>query len=220
MKIQTKICGLTRQQDIQTAVQAGTDAIGFVFYPPSPRYITIEQASELAKNIPAFTTVVALVVNMLEQDLVTLSHYVPFDIIQFHGDESAHVCHLMAQRVCKRWIKAIRVKPDDTSEIILDKINELSKFGASGVILDTFNEQVFGGTGQAFDWTKIPHNSPIPIYLAGGLTPENIGDITANKALVTKITGVDVSGGVELSKGVKDAEKMQKFIENVRKIGD
>ncbi|ELA08014.1 N-(5'-phosphoribosyl)anthranilate isomerase [Moraxella macacae 0408225] len=215
-KLSVKFCGLTRVDDVKTAVNLGVDALGLVFVEQSPRYISLEQAALLSLEIPAFTTVVALVVNMPEQELVALSHQVRFDVVQFHGDESAHACHLMSQRICKRWIKAIRIKPDDTRSSILSQINELAKFGASGVILDTFNAQMFGGTGESFDWNKIPGNAPLPIYLAGGLTPDNIGQVIANQDLVEKIHGVDVSGGIEYKKGLKCEKKMAMFMDQLK----
>lgn len=214
--LSVKFCGFTRADEIKKAVSLGVDAIGLVFYPPSPRHVSFDEAMTLAKSVPAFTSIVALVVNMPEQDLVALSHYVPFDVVQFHGDESARECGLMAQRVCKRWIKAIRVKPCDDSDSILNQIQALADCGASGVILDTFNDKAFGGTGQRFDWDKIPDNSPLPIYLAGGLNSNNIGDVVGDKSLMSKIAGVDVSGGIEREKGVKCGEKMADFIKNLK----
>lgn len=213
--LSVKFCGLTNEKDVKTAVDLGANAVGLVFYPPSPRNISLDDAIVLSQTIPAFVTIVVLVVNMPEQDLVALSHQVAFDVVQFHGDEMALECSLMAQRVCKRWIKAIRVKDDDTQETILNQINELKKFGACGVVLDTFSETAFGGTGHSFDWSKVPDNSPLPIYLAGGLTPENIGEIVNNQSLMAKIKGVDVSGGIEREKGVKCEIKMAEFMKNL-----
>lgn len=193
--------------DIKNAVNLGVDAIGLVFYPPSPRAVSIEQAQILVKAVPAFTTVVALVVNMSEPELVALTKQVPCDVIQFHGDESPLLCKLMAERIGKRWIKAIRVKDTDTSDSILAKVGELQDCGASGVLLDLYHPDKFGGTGERFDWDKIPDNSPLPIILAGGLTAENVA-----KTKDLPIYGVDVSGGIESQKGVKSLEKMTEFI--------
>lgn len=212
MKTAVKFCGFTQVEDIKNAVHLGVDAIGLVFYPPSPRYVTPEQASELAKAVPAFTTVVALVVNMPEQELVYLAHHVPFDIVQFHGDETPLACQLMADRIGKRWIKAIRIGEQDTSDTILAQIQELKDFGACGVLLDAYHPDKFGGTGERFDWDKIPANSPLPIILAGGLTADNVADAIAK----THVYGVDVSGGIESAKGVKSLEKMSEFLQNVR----
>lgn len=212
MNTAVKFCGFTQADDIKNAVSLGVDAIGLVFYPPSPRAVTPEQASELAKAVPAFTTIVALVVNMPEQDLVYLAHHVPFDVVQFHGDETPFACQLMADRICKRWIKAIRVKDDDTSDTILAQIAELKSFGASGVLLDLYHPDKFGGTGERFDWDKIPKDSPLPIILAGGLTVDNVG-----KTRDLPIDGVDVSGGIESAKGVKSLQKMTDFLAKVKR---
>ena len=151
-----KFCGFTQLEDITNAVNLGVDAVGFVFYEPSPRAVTPEQACELAKAVPAFTTVVALVVNMPEQELVYLSHHVPFDIVQFHGDETPRECKLMADRINKRWIKALRISHDDTTETIVTQIQALKDFGACSVLLDAYHPDKFGGTGDSFDGKKSP----------------------------------------------------------------
>ncbi len=209
-----KFCGFTQIQDIHVAIQLGADAIGLVLYPQSPRAISVEDAIALAKAVPAFTTLVALVVNMPEQELVYLAHHLPFDIIQFHGDESALQCQLMADRVCKRWIKAIRVQPSDTTESLLAQLHELAKLGASGALLDAYHPDKFGGTGEHFDWDKIPKHSPLPIILAGGLTADNVVDAI----MQTGVYGVDVSGGIESAKGKKDPKKMTDFLAKVCKL--
>lgn len=214
-KLATKFCGLTRTDDLRTAIQLGVSAVGLVFYPKSPRFVDIITAQRLVAQTPAFTTVVALVVNMEQNELENLARQVAFDIVQFHGDETPAECQSLAKSINKRWIKAIRVKVDDASDDIYHKINELQSCGASGVILDTFSDNAYGGTGHRFDWDKIPNDSPLPIYLAGGLTPENIGQIVNNHALMTKIAGVDVSGGIEKEKGVKCRERMRGFMENL-----
>lgn len=205
-----KFCGLTQAQDVANAVKLGVDAIGLVFYPPSPRAVTVEQAIKLVKAIPVFITVVALVVNLSEQELVALAKQVPFDVIQFHGDESPLTCQQMAKHVGKRWIKAIRVREEDDEVSILLKINELYDHGASGVLLDLYHPDKFGGTGERFDWGKLPKNSPLPMILAGGLTADNVA-----QACELPIYGVDVSGGIESQKGVKDLEKMMDFVKKL-----
>lgn len=177
-----KFCGFTRTDNLQTAIALGVNAVGLVFYPLSPRAVSIATAQTLVSAVPAFTTIVALVVNMGQDELVNLAKEVAFDIIQFHGDETPAKCQTLARAVNKRWIKAIRVKNDDTSDTLLNQINALKAYGASGVILDAFSDTAYGGTGLVFDWTKIPDNSPLPIYLAGGLTPDAIGEIVNNQA--------------------------------------
>lgn len=206
-----KFCGFTQTDDIKNAINLGVDAIGLVFYPPSPRAVSVEQAQTLIKAVPAFTTIVALVVNMSETELMSLARQVAFDVVQFHGDESALACRLMAERIGKRWIKAIRVRDDDDKKSILLKINELYENGASGVLLDLYHPEKFGGTGERFDWEKIPKTSPLPIILAGGLTAQNVA-----KTKNLPIYGVDVSGGIESTKGIKSLEKMAEFVYQVR----
>ncbi len=211
-----KFCGLNKPEDVAWATALGVSAVGFVLYEKSARAVSIDEAVQLAKCVPPFVTVVALVVNMPEQDLVYLAHHMPFDVVQFHGDESAHQCHLMADRIGKRWIKAIGIQPDDTSESILQKLHELKHFGASGALLDTYEPTQYGGTGRSFDWSKIPKNPPLPIILAGGLTAQNVADAIAQ----TGVYAVDVSGGIEKEKGVKCKERMQAFIRAVNDADD
>lgn len=209
MKVRTKICGLTRPQDIQSAVQAGVDAIGLVFYPPSPRAVNIEQAIDLVKYIPPYVQVVGLFVNATLEEISEICRQVPIDILQFHGDESPKQCQNIAQKLGRRWYKAIQVK--DGMDI-LQTIQPYQQYGASAILLDAYHPDLKGGTGHSFDWTTFP-KADIPLILAGGLNPENVADAIA----LTQPYAVDVSGGVEQAKGVKDSEKMRKFIENVRK---
>ena len=213
--MKVKFCGFTRSEDLKAAVALGVDAVGLVFYPPSPRYVDMVAARSLVADLPPFMNVVALVVNMAEDEFVQLVDTVPFDVVQFHGDETAADCQRLANLTKKRWYKAIRVQESDTAESLLTQIHELKAHGASGVLLDAYHPDKFGGTGQAFDWTKIPTNSPLPIILAGGLTPDNVASITHDE-LANRLYGLDVSGGIEKAKGVKCAEKMSKFIDHAR----
>lgn len=203
-----KFCGMTNQQDLVQAIDLGVCAVGFVFYPPSPRAIDVDKACSLVSLLPPFVSVVALVVNMSKQDLQNLSKHVAFDVVQFHGDESASQCQLLAQSIGKRWIKAVAIQAQDTSQMIMQKLSELKAFGASGVLLDTYHANQFGGTGMCFDWSKIPQNPPLPIILAGGLTADNVGQAL----MQTNVYGVDVSSGIESSKGIKCPKKMRQFI--------
>lgn len=209
-----KFCGFTHAEHIAQAVALNVSAIGLVFYPPSPRAVTAEQACELVKNIPPFTTIVALVVNIGETELNNLVKNVPFDVIQFHGDESPSECEKLANSVQKRWYKAIRVKDSDTLASLNQQIDILKNHGASGVLLDAYHADKFGGTGERFDWDKIPKNASLPIILAGGLTAENVGEAIRQ----TGVYGVDVSGGIEVAKGQKDLGKMQDFVNKVRNL--
>ena len=209
MRTRAKICGITRVQDVQSGVQAGADAIGFVFFPPSPRNVTIEQAKVLSKHAPAYVQLVGLFVNAsLEQIQETLLD-VPLDIIQFHGDETPKDCQAIAAQVGRRWYKAIQVKPE------LDVVAEVQRFqqaGASAVLLDAWHPELKGGTGHSFDWSQFP-KLDIPLILAGGLTPTNVED-------AIKTTGayaVDVSGGVESAKGIKDQQLIENFMQGVHR---
>ncbi|MDO4223046.1 MAG: phosphoribosylanthranilate isomerase [Acinetobacter sp.] len=210
MNIRSKICGLTRSQDIRHAVHAGVDAIGLVFYPPSPRAVSVEQAQELVKCIPPYVQVVGLFVNADVSEIEQVLRRVPLDILQFHGDETAEQCQTIAQTVGRRWYKAIQVKNDVDNEQLLAEIHCYYQHGASAILLDAYHPDLKGGTGHAFDWTKFP-KSDIPLILAGGLNPENVADAIA----LTQPYAVDVSGGVEREKGIKDADKMTQFLQVV-----
>ena len=208
-----KFCGFTQLADIQTAAQLGADAVGLVFYPPSPRAVTSLQAQNLVKSVPAFVTVVALAVNMSADELIELANNVPFDIIQFHGDESPEHCQQLAKAVNKRWIKALRINTDsDTLDTVCAQINDFAAAGASSILLDAYHQQKYGGTGARFDWNLIPKDSTLPIILAGGLDAQNVA---ATRDL--PIYGVDVSGGIESDKGKKDSAKMRAFMKAVKR---
>lgn len=197
-----KICGITRTEDLNAAVVAGADAIGFVFYPPSPRFLTAGQAAMLARQVPPFVTRVGLFVNAEATTVRATLAQVPIDLLQFHGDEDAHYC----EQFGRPYIKAARVKPG------LDLLEFARAFpGAQGLLFDTWVE-AYGGAGQSFDWSLIPENLPLPMVLSGGLHAGNIVDAV----IKTRPWAVDVSSGVELSKGIKDAEKIAAFIAAVR----
>lgn len=207
LRTRAKICGLTRAEDVVAAVNAGVDAIGFVFYEPSPRAVTASQAKVLIKHLPAYVQVVGLFVNATLKEIEATLNTVTLDVIQFHGDESPEKCEMIANRLNKRWYKAIQVKPD------LDVLAEIQKFyavGASAVLLDAWHPDLKGGTGHAFDWEKFP-KLEIPLILAGGLNPENIEDAIKT----TQPFAVDVSGGVESAKGRKDQQLIERFMQGV-----
>ena len=210
--MQVKFCGFTQASDVQQAIELGADALGFVFYPPSPRAVTAEQAQNLVQQVPAFVTVVALVVNIQPSELLALADSVDFDVIQFHGDESAEQCQQLAKSVNKRWVKALRINQDTHDlQSIQSQIKDYAQAGASSILLDAYHKDAYGGTGERFDWLLIPKDSALPIILAGGLTPDNIGE-----TLKLPIQAVDVSGGIESAKGIKDAGKMAAFIRAVK----
>ena len=208
-----KFCGFTQLSDINAAVQLGVDAVGLVFYPPSPRAVTIEQAQSLSASLPAFISIVALVVNMPRAELIELANQVAFDIIQFHGDETPEQCAQLASAVNKRWIKALRINADQhTAASVSAEINEFAAAGANSILLDAYHPHKYGGTGARFDWSLLPQDSLLPIILAGGLDADNVA-----ATLDLPIYAVDVSGGIESDKGKKDAAKMRAFMKAVKR---
>ena len=199
-----KICGLTREADVDAAVAAGADALGFVFYAPSPRNVVTGTAARLIARIPAFVTTVGLFVNADPDAVRAVLTQVPLDLLQFHGDEDANYCRQFG----RPWIKAARMRPG------FDLLEYAARFeGASGLLLDAFVDG-YGGGGKTFDWSLIPANLPLPVILSGGLYAGNVE--AAVKAV--RPWAVDVSSGVEQdgAKGIKDAVKIVDFIAGVR----
>ena len=206
MKTRIKICGLTREADVDAAVAAGADAIGFVFYPPSPRYVAPQRAAELARRIPPFVDVVGLFVNEAPEVDRAACEAVPINVLQFHGDEDAAYCRQFA----RPYLRAARVRPG------LDLVEFVSLFpDARGLLLDAFVEG-YGGGGHVFDWTLIPPNLPSYLVLSGGLTADNVSDAIRR----VRPVAVDVSSGVEMSKGIKDHSKIAAFVAAVRKADE
>jgi phosphoribosylanthranilate isomerase len=202
--VRIKICGLTRNQDVQVAVAEGADALGFVLYAPSPRAVTAEQAASLIIHAPAFVTTVALLVNESAEEIYRALDVCSFDLLQFHGDESPEFC----RQFNRPYMKAIRVR---SAEDIHRAVQQYPDTKA--LLLDAYVENLPGGTGQAFDWRLIPELS-IPWVLAGGLNANNVADAVNQ----VKPFAVDVSGGVEASKGIKDVQKIKDFISEVRNV--
>ncbi|MCK9388392.1 MAG: phosphoribosylanthranilate isomerase [Sulfuritalea sp.] len=200
-----KICGITREEDLAAAVATGADALGFVFYAPSPRYVTPQRAAQLVAQVPAFVTKVGLFVNAAPTTVRAVLEQVSLDLLQFHGDEDAAYCCQFG----RPWIKAARVKPGS------DLLEYASAFagapGISGLLLDAHVEG-YGGGGKTFDWSLIPQSLPLPVILSGGLHPGNI--VEAVRAV--RPWAVDVSSGVESARGIKDAQKITEFIAGVR----
>lgn len=200
-----KICGITRVEDALAAAQAGADAIGLVFHAASPRAVGVEQARAIAQAMPPFVTVVGLFVDAPETAIRAVLEQVPLDLLQFHGDEPDSFC----QRFARPYLKAVRVRPGDD-------LNALASNwpGACGILLDSYKPGVPGGTGETFDWSMIPSQRPWTLVLAGGLQADNVRqaiDMTAPWA-------VDVSGGVEAAKGIKDIDKINAFIHEVKRV--
>ncbi len=204
-RTRVKICGITRVEDAVSAVNAGADAIGLVFYAPSPRFVTIEQAQKIVAAIPPFVSVVGLFVNAPKAEIESVMSEVHLDILQFHGDESAQEC----EQINLPYYKAIRVKAD--TNLLQYEVEFKS---AKALLLDTFSEAAVGGTGQVFDWGLIPKNLVKPVILAGGLTAENV----ALAIEQVRPYAVDVSGGVEASKGVKAPVKIAAFMQAVAEL--
>lgn len=202
LRTRVKICGITRIEDALEAVKQGADAIGLVFYPQSPRYVTPEQAAAIASKIPAFVSIVGLFVDADAAKIKQVLSKVRLDLLQFHGDEPPAQC----RQFSIPYMKAVRVKTDTN---LVQYAAEYAD--AKALLLDAFAEGVPGGTGQVFDWTLIPQNLALPVVLAGGLNAENVGQAISH----VKPYAVDVSGGVEVSKGIKDAAKIAAFMQGV-----
>ncbi|MGP0174451.1 phosphoribosylanthranilate isomerase [Pseudomonas sp. NCHU5208] len=202
MRVRSKICGITRVEDALAAVEAGADAIGLVFYAKSPRAVSIEQAQAIVAALPPFVTSVGLFVDMPREALQAVLAQVPLDLLQFHGEESPADCEGHG----RPYIKALRVRPGEDVAALLAPYA-----GARGILLDTFVEGVPGGTGAAFDWSLVPREAGKSIILAGGLTAGNVAQAIAQ----VRPYAVDVSGGVEVAKGIKDAGKIHAFLQAV-----
>jgi phosphoribosylanthranilate isomerase len=203
MRTRVKICGITRIEDAIAAAQAGADAIGFVFDLKSPRHVHPDQALKITRALPPFITTVGLFVNPAPDTVEGVLGHVPLDLIQFHGNEKPEQC----RRYHRSYIKAIHMKPD------VDLREMARLYGdAAGLLLDTYVADAAGGSGQAFDWNRIPQDLGKPVILAGGLTPQNVAEAVRK----VRPFAVDVSSGVEQSKGIKDANKISAFIEEVK----
>lgn len=198
--VRSKICGITRIEDALAAAEAGADAIGLVFYAKSPRAVDVQQAREIVRALPPFVTTVGLFVNASRCELNEILEAVPLDLLQFHGDETPADC----EGYNRPYIKALRVRPGDDLEAACKLYRS-----ASGILLDTYVAGVPGGTGEAFDWSLVPAGLSKPIILAGGLSPANVAEAIAR----VKPWAVDVSGGVEQGKGIKDHAKIRAFID-------
>ncbi|VAW92354.1 Phosphoribosylanthranilate isomerase [hydrothermal vent metagenome] len=205
-RTRVKICGITRIEDADAAVRAGVDALGLVFYAASPRSVSAGKAADIVADLPPFVTTVGLFVDADKQGVDDVLAQVPLDCLQFHGAESAEYC----EQFKRPYIKAIRVNEQT------DLRSEVERFAsAQALLLDTYVKDTPGGTGQTFNWQLIPKQPGKPIILAGGLNSENVGDAIK----VVSPYAVDVSGGVEASKGIKDHDKIKQFIHEVQCIG-
>ncbi len=200
-----KICGITRIEDALAAARAGADAIGLVFHAASPRAVSIEQARAIVQALPPFVTSVGLFVDANEERIRQVLEQVPLDMLQFHGDEPDAFC----QRFARPYLKAVRVRAGDDLDTLASRWP-----GAQGILLDSYKPGVPGGTGETFDWSMIPAQRSWTLILAGGLQADNVRqaiDLTAPWA-------VDVSGGVEAARGIKDIAKINAFIQEVKRV--
>ena len=199
MAVRVKICGITRLQDLHAACDAGADALGFVFYEKSPRHVSIAAAAALLRELPPFVQSVGLFVNAEPAFIEAVLQAVPLDLLQFHGDETPADC----ARFGRPFIKAERVNRES------DLLKCAADFDAArGLLLDAWVPGMPGGTGERFDWSLIPPDLPKPVILSGGLTPDNVAEAVRR----VRPWAVDVSSGVEVTKGIKDAYLIAQFI--------
>ena len=207
-----KICGITRPDDGRHAARAGADAIGLVFYPPSPRYVSPRQAADIVAALPPFVTTVGLFVDAPPEQIAALLEQVPLDMLQFHGDESPAYCAAFQ----RPWIKALRMRDGVDPRVEADRYGAA---GARGLLVDSYVPGVPGGTGERFDWDRLPADPSLPLVLAGGLDPANVAEAVRR----VRPWAVDVSGGVEVlgvdgrrQGGIKDPGAVSAFIRAAR----
>ncbi len=205
MRTRVKICGITRHEDALEAARLGADAIGLVFYAPSARAVGITQAQDIVRGLPAFITVVGLFVNATADEIRAVLTQVRLDTLQFHGDETPEQCRAYA----RPYIKAVSMRVGvDLRACARDYAD------SAALLLDTHDEHTPGGTGQTFDWSRIPGGLDKALILAGGLTPDNV----AQAVRQVRPYAVDVSGGVETAKGIKSHQQMARFINEVNHV--
>lgn len=201
--VRVKICGITRVEDALSCARLGADAIGLVFYAPSTRNVTVEQARAILAALPPFITTVGLFVDAQAAEVQAVLDQLPLEVLQFHGNEPVQYCRSFG----RPYLKALRVKPG------VDLVQYASAYsGARALLLDAHIEGVAGGSGQTFDWSLIPPRLSLPVVLSGGLSPDNVAEGIRR----IQPAAVDVSSGVEAAKGIKDAEKIAAFMQGVR----
>jgi phosphoribosylanthranilate isomerase len=203
--VKVKICGITNIEDAQAAVDMGADILGFNFYPPSPRYLTVAQAIEIIDQIPTFVDTAGIMVNPTIEQIKEITAQGFLNWIQLHGDETPQFCDSLAWFHVKT-MKAIRIKgPED--------IERMNQYYTDAILLDAFNAKLYGGTGHSFDWDFIGEMYAKRIFLAGGINPEN-----AAAAVQTGLYGIDVCSGIESAPGKKDHEKMKQLFDNIQHV--
>ena len=203
MRTRIKICGITQPEHARVAAHLGADAVGLVFYSPSPRAVELAQAQTIVRTLPPFVSPVALFVNPTRAEVESVLEACPINILQFHGDETPDFCASFG----RPYLKAIRVR--EGANLVEYAASYAS---AAGCLFDAYNDALYGGTGDTFDWKLIPTHLPQPLVLSGGLNPKNVGEAVRR----VRPWAVDVSSGVEVAKGVKDEQLMAAFIAGVR----
>jgi phosphoribosylanthranilate isomerase len=213
LRTRIKICGLTRAEDVAEVVAAGADAIGFVFYPPSPRYVSAADAAALVRQVPPFVSTVGLFVNPTLTQVQEVLAQVPLALLQFHGDETPEYCAMISAAVGRPFMRAARVGDTTTADDLLQLDAQYRQASPLfvGLLLDTLVAQ-YGGSGKVFDWSLIPKELAPRVVLSGGLNVHNATDAV----LRVRPYAVDISSGVEAAKGIKDPEKIRAFIAAVR----
>ena len=214
-----KICGLTREQDVDAAVAAGVDAIGFVLYAPSARYVSPARAAELAARLPPFVTPVLLFVNAPATEIIAACQRIQGALVQFHGDEAPDECQHIAQKSTRPFIKAARIPIQAetlNAPLNFDLVKYANNFKSAQAILLDAHVEGFGGGGKTFNWSLLPPSVNAHLVLSGGLTPANVGDGISKVRPRGKTLAVDVSSGVEISKGIKSPELISQFVAAVR----
>lgn len=210
-----KICGMTREADVDASVAAGADAVGFVMYRPSPRYVTPERAAELARRLPPFVTPVLLFVNETASHIAACCRLLPTALLQFHGDETPEQCQEATGGGARAYLRAARIPLGDAA-LQFDLVEFAQTFrGAQALLLDAHVEG-YGGGGRSFNWSLLPPSVDCHLVLGGGLTPANVTDGILQVRPRCRSLAVDVSSGVEMSKGIKDATKIHQFVAAVR----
>jgi phosphoribosylanthranilate isomerase len=209
-----KMCGFTREADVQAAAEAGADALGFVLYPPSPRNVSIERAAELAQLLPAFVSPVLLFVNDSAERIRQACAAVPGAVLQFHGDETPEFCEAMSQATGRPHLKAARIPLTEAARFDLVKFAEIHQ-KAQAILLDAHVDG-FGGGGKTFNWSLLPPSVNAHLVLSGGLKPANVADGIRTLRPRARSLAVDVSSGIESGKGLKDAGLIQQFVQAVR----
>jgi phosphoribosylanthranilate isomerase len=209
-----KICGLTREEDVDAAVAAGADAVGFVIYPPSPRYVSPARAAELATRLPPYVTPVLLFVNESVANVAAACQLLPHALLQFHGDETPAECLAHS----RPFVRAARIplQAPAPGEAGFDLVNYATSFNKAQAILLDAHVEGFGGGGKTFNWSQLPPNVNAHLVLSGGLTPANVTDGILQVRPRCTTLAVDVSSGVEVSKGIKSADKINQFVAAVR----